>query len=120
MRSFFVLPLLVLAPMHAAADPIPFAPATNLGVVARPVAIAAGDVNRDGRIDFVVADGDADAVWLFSRRADGATQIDAALKTGLSPSAVQIADLNRDAWPDVIVANAIGNSVSVFLGRGDR
>ena len=81
-----------------------------------PTALAAGDLNRDGSVDAVVAD---------------ATGIDVLLGTGtggfapmkIYPSAsgqlssVALADFNLDGNLDVIATSL--NSLSLFLGQGD-
>jgi hypothetical protein len=85
------------------------------GVFAAPVpvgpspanirAAAAGDLDRDGRLDFVVGDETTKRVVVWSnagRRTfrEGATLTDAAV-----PYAIVIADVTRDGKPDIIVGN---------------
>jgi hypothetical protein len=91
-----------------------------LPVGATPSAIAAQDLDGDGRPDLVVtSSGDATASVLIDTTAAGAITATFAgqlpVTTGAGPSAVAIADLNGDGRPDLAVADATDNSVSLLL-----
>jgi hypothetical protein len=82
-----------------------------------PVAVAAGDLDADGRQDLAVADLASGALSFLLGRGDGVTfDPGGTLAAGSSPSAAAIADLNRDGSQDLAVANSSANSVSIFLG----
>jgi hypothetical protein len=81
-------------------------------------ALAAADLNGDGKTDVVVTDGTASVVSVLTGRGDGsferATTID-----GVSiPIALAVADLNGDAHPDIAVLSRGTNKVTVLIGDG--
>ena len=86
---------------------------------ARPLGIAVGDLNRDGRLDLVVANGLGDNVSVLL--GDGACTFRKAgdFKTGAGPVAVVAADFNGDGRVDIAVAHQASNNVVVLLGKGD-
>jgi hypothetical protein len=85
------------------------------------VAVAAGDINGDGRPDLAVANYSAsgtvsvllNTTTLGNMTPDFAAPLDFA--TGSLPTAVAIGDVNGDGRPDLAVANSADNSVSVLL-----
>jgi FG-GAP-like repeat len=101
-----------------------FDPAVVLPGGTGPGAIAAADVDLDGRLDIVLTHsgatdrgvGSDDIVVLLSR-GDGTfdTLIRAA---GVNPQAVVAGDFNADQKPDLATAND-GENLSIFLGNGD-
>src|SRR6185295_13192083 len=84
-----------------------------------PAAIAAGDIDGDGRADFVVAHAGRDDLAVVLSRANGSFEEVGSVPVGIGPAALQLVDVNRDGWADVIAASGIANSVGVLLGRGD-
>jgi len=86
--------------------------------------IAAGDLNRDGKLDLVVGYQDLNnsAVSVLLGNGDGTFQAPVDYATGSEPGFVAIADLNRDGKLDIVAANFGdfgGDTVSVLLGKGD-
>jgi hypothetical protein len=78
-----------------------------------------GDLNRDGHIDLVAANEQANSVSVFLNNGTGVFQLAATpFQTGAYPTGVTIADFNRDGILDVVTADYHGNSVSVLLGTG--
>jgi len=80
---------------------------------------AAGDLNGDGALDLVTANGDGDTVSVLINRGDGSFNPARDYATGEICNAVAIADLNGDGALDLVTANAQGGSVSVFMNHGD-
>src|SRR6267378_4765936 len=84
-----------------------------------PVSIAAGDFNRDGKRDLVVANSGSDnvSVYLGDGKGDFADAVN--FGTGKSPRAVTVGDLNSDGLTDIVVANYNSNSVTLILGANN-
>jgi hypothetical protein len=89
--------------------------ATGLG----PRALAVKDVNRDGKPDLVVANGDGDTISVLLGSGDGTFKPRNDVATGLGPIAVAVVDVSRDGNPDVIVADLGGRAVGVLIGNGN-
>jgi len=83
-------------------------PAVGLGVIT--------DVNGDGKADFVVTSGQANATDVFLGNGDGTLQPPSIVSP--AASCIAIADLNKDGKPDLIEGLGDG-SVSVYLGNGN-
>jgi hypothetical protein len=92
--------------------------------------VAVGDVNGDGKLDLVVANGDQQdnsdgSVGVLLGNGDGTFRPVVTYDSGATFSDfVVMADVNGDGKPDIVVANTGGGdngdgSVSVLLGNGD-
>ena len=120
-----ILPKLAAAACGAAtlaaspAEPAaPFAPpaVVTLGGSRRPSALAAGDFDRDGKIDLAVAsDSTQDLVVLLG---DGRGRFRARppAPAGAHPTEIAVADFDRDGRPDLAIANHEMDYVTVLLG----
>jgi hypothetical protein len=84
----------------------------------RSQAIAAGDLNGDGRLDLVVGNLDSATVSVFLGNGDGSFRPHVDFPTGLYPNSVVIGDFNGDDKLDIALANGSG-TVSILLGNGD-
>jgi len=85
-----------------------------------PTSVAAGDFNRDGRLDWVVSNGGSNSLWLYFGRSDGTAQLPIVLVLrGAAPIQVIAADLRRSGVTDLVVAEADTGTVGVLLGNGD-
>ncbi len=93
--------------------------AADFGVVTtpNPVAIAAGDLNNDGKIDLVVAL-NSNAYSTLRGNGNGTFQLPSTqiLFNLTNPTAIAIADMNKDGKADIVVTTS---DVSVLLGNGD-
>lgn len=82
--------------------------------------LVAYDVDRDGYLDLVSAQG-GDVVVVLRGRGDGTFHGSLQSTTGLDtrPVSLAIGDFNLDGVPDVVSANLSGGTASVLLGIGD-
>ncbi|MEQ1858899.1 MAG: VCBS repeat-containing protein [Chthoniobacteraceae bacterium] len=95
----------------------------------RPVSIASGDVNGDGKPDIVTANSYASggySVSVLLGNGDGTFQSPQNFATGSNPQSVALADVNGDGRPDIVVTGSTFDPqtstnafVSVLLGNGD-
>ncbi|MCW2241407.1 FG-GAP-like repeat-containing protein [Azospirillum canadense] len=86
-----------------------------------PQMMASGDVNGDGKIDVIVANGsNPGIVSVLLGNGDGTFQAKIDSATGIYPNAIAVADFNGDGKLDVATTSGGGtNMVSVLLGNGD-
>jgi hypothetical protein len=96
------------------------------GVSAQSVAVA--DVNRDGKLDVVVANQTSNTVGVLLGNGDGTFQPAVAYGSGSNSFtwSVVVADVNADGNPDLVVADECDNyptcthgTVGVLLGNGN-
>jgi hypothetical protein len=86
---------------------------------AQPDAIAVADLNEDGKLDIVVANGAETDVAVFLGNGDGTFGAEQLFAVGNGANSVAIADLNGDGAPDLMVANQGDGTISVLLGSGN-
>ena len=97
-----------------------FSPVQNFTAGTFPDAIAAGDLNRDGKPDLAVINGTTGMSVLLGKGDGrfGAPHTFAIADYGPNEKAIAIADLNGDGKPDIVTASDYGK-ISVLLGKGD-
>lgn len=79
-----------------------------------------GDFDRDGKTDWVVANGWDDNLWLYKGNGDGTSALVTILPLkGSSPIWVATADLRKTGRSDILVAEHDSNSIGVLLSNGD-
>jgi hypothetical protein len=94
-------------------DPI----VNNLGIF--PVAIVAGDFDRDGVLDIASVDYFAAKAYISLGNGDGTFKPVVGYAVGSGPYSIAAADFNNDNLTDLCVVNDDVSSVSVLLGNGD-
>jgi uncharacterized repeat protein (TIGR01451 family) len=105
---------------------VEFAAPKSYTVGTRPIAIATGDFNDDGKADLVVANGDSGNVSVLLGNGDGTFQSAVNFGAGIvAPEEIFVGDFNGDGKWDVAVfaarnsASSIPGVLSVLLGNGD-
>ena len=86
----------------------------------RPIAIAIGDLDGDGKPDMAVANFGSNSISVFRNTSDtgGTGEVNFAagqvFAAGTNPNSVAIGDLDGDGKPDLAVSNHNSNTVSVY------
>ena len=86
-----------------------------------PTSIVTGDFNKDGHLDYAVANGATNDIWVFLGKGDGTFQLPRVvpLSKGLTPIYLVAADLRGIGTLDLVVAEYDSATVGVLLGNGD-
>jgi hypothetical protein len=124
-RIFIVLAVACVAtalgaPVQAlGATTFQFAAKADYSTATKPVSVATGDLNGDGKRDLVVANEESNSVSVLLGNGDGTLKPKVDYAAGTAPASVALADVNGDKKPDLVVANRGAGTVSVLLGKGD-
>jgi enediyne biosynthesis protein E4 len=98
----------------------------GLGRLGKGLGIAIADYDRDGHIDFFVAN-DSMVEFLYHNKGDGtfeevalpsevAVDLDGRTYAGMG---VDFADYNNDGWPDIIVTDLANQRYALYQNNGD-
>jgi alpha-tubulin suppressor-like RCC1 family protein len=95
-------------------------PYLTIGVGTKPAGVALGDLNNDGNLDMVTANGDSDDISVLIGNGDGTfVEPDVTYSVGDEPKRVALGDLNGDSNLDLVVSNWKDYNISVLIGNGD-
>jgi len=83
------------------------------------LAVAAADLNGDGRPDLVMSNYSDRSISVVLNRGHGTFTQGAIYKLPYPPASLAIGDFNGDGKPDVAVAMLVENQIAVLLGNGD-
>ena len=90
---------------------------TRANGVVSPAQAKLADLNGDGKLDMIVANGGGNDVLVYLGLGNGQfNPTPLTFYAGTNPVDVQVADVNGDGRPDVIVTNNGSNDVSILLG----
>ncbi len=98
-----------------------FTAAGNSPQVAAAGALAAGDMNGDGKQDLAAADYSNNKVVILLGHGDGTFAIASGspINVGGGPVSLAFGDFNADQKLDLAVANSADGTLSILLGNGD-
>jgi hypothetical protein len=85
-----------------------------------PLFVATADLNKDGKLDLVVANSGSNSLSVLLGNGDGTFTATAGspVAVGTTPNSVAIGDLNGDGNLDVVVVNGGANTISALYGDG--
>jgi|GEM_PF-6927377 len=85
-----------------------------------PTAVAADDLNQDGRVDIIVTNGNQNSVSVFINQTTTpgplAYQTIGPFNVSILPTAVAVGDIDDDGILDIITANQTDDSIAVIRG----
>ena len=101
-----------------------FAAAVNYPVITgsqgtAPLSIAAGDINKDGKLDLVVIDNGSGDIAVLPGSGNGTFGAPVFTSIGGNPNFIALADFNGDGKLDAAVTKFESATVEVWLGKGD-
>ena len=87
---------------------------------ALPSGVVTGDFNGDGKLDWAVANGGDNTVYVYLGNGDGTGNPPVIIPlVGQSPVGIAAADLNGDGKVDLAVVESDSSTVGILYGNGD-
>jgi hypothetical protein len=91
----------------------------QITVGVEPVALARGDLGRDGVHDLVVVNKGEHTLGLLIQSTPGTFSEMITYTTDLDPDAVAVGDFNTDLYDDIAVAHAVSQTVAIYYQQAD-
>jgi autotransporter-associated beta strand protein len=92
-----------------------FQAARNLSTGIEVSAVAAADVNGDGRMDLITTNRVDGTISVLQGNGNGTFQAAQNINAGVTPRALAVADFNVDGRPDIAVVDDFSESVGILL-----
>mgnify|MGYP003286507425 CR=1 FL=1 len=99
-----------------------FRSGVTIALANKPSNVALADLNKDGRLDLIVASEEARTVEvMFAEKADVPFRAASAqtVKLPESPGELVVGDVNGDGWPDLAVDHHDSYNVTLLLGNAN-
>jgi hypothetical protein len=90
----------------------------GLSINQRPIAIVAGDFNRDGLLDLAVLMEDTGQLWIFSGNGDGTFHHTFSIPVGEDATGLTVFPVGSNGLLNLLVGNGFGD-VLTLVGKGD-
>ena len=92
----------------------------NLAKIPQAEVVAIADMDGDGKLDLVVANGGADCVGIYLDNGSGGFDAAQSFTVGATPYGMVVKDINLDGKPDIVTANYNSNDVSILRNTTQR
>jgi uncharacterized protein (DUF2141 family) len=97
-----------------------FALRPTLPAGAIPTAVAVGDFNGDGKLDWAVSNGGDNSIWIYIGKGDGTANLPVIVPlSGVAPVWLTAVSLRGNGTLDLVVSEVDSGTVGVLLGNGD-
>ena len=99
-----------------------FQPVVNYFTGGAASSVSVADLNGDGKLDVVVANGGSNSVSVLRGNGDGTLQPPTLYSLSGDATTIAVADVNEDGKPDLIVGNgdsSVIGGATIFPGNGD-